>query len=229
VIRRNKNVIVRTSSVICQEDPRDVSCAPGGRRPAVPMLVLGALLFVLSYTDPLGAEIYRFVDEKGVAHFTNIPVDSRYKLFLHDSKPSRHFGSSKTPTCYDPIIKEVCNRYVVDYHLVRAVIKVESDFDPAAVSNKGAKGLMQLMPETAQDMEVGNVFNPRQNIEGGVKYLRRLLDMFNHNLTLSLAAYNAGENAVKQYNLQIPPYQETQDYVKKVLHHFEKFKRGGPF
>lgn len=187
----------------------------------------GALLagfFALFFPHAVFAEIYRFVDEKGVIHFTNVPVDPRYELFLPDSK---HSKSTKCPTTYDPIIKEMCGRYGVDFHLVRAVIKVESDFDPSVISTKGAKGLMQLMPETADDMKVKNVFSPRENIEGGVKYLRRLLDTFDHDLKLSLAAYNAGENVVRKYNLQIPPYPETQNYVKKVIHYFEQFKNGG--
>jgi len=115
-------------------------------------------------------------------------------------------------------------KYSVDSDLVRAVIKAESDFDPMVVSRKGARGLMQLMPETAKDMQVRNVFAPRENIEGGVKYLRRLLNMFEDDLPLSLAAYNAGENVVKQYKNQIPPYKETQEYVKRVLQYLKDYK-----
>ena len=115
-------------------------------------------------------------------------------------------------------------KYGVDSDLVRAVIKAESDFDPMVVSRKGAQGLMQLMPETAKDMQVRNVFAPRENIEGGVKYLRRLLNMFKDDLPLSLAAYNAGENVVKQYKNQIPPYKETQEYVKRVLQYLKDYK-----
>jgi soluble lytic murein transglycosylase len=185
----------------------------------VPFLVILGLLLV----KPTSAEIYRYVDENGVVHFSNVPVDSRYRLFLRGSKPP---GSRKEPSFYDHIIEEIAEKYGVDRHLVRAVIKVESDFDPSLVSKKGAQGLMQLMPETAGDMKVEDAFNPRENIEGGVKYLRRLLDMFDQDLPLTLAAYNAGENIVKKNGHQIPPYKETQEYVKKVLGYFQEYKNG---
>jgi len=179
-------------------------------------LTILLLIFFSSYHA--AADIYRYVDENGVVHFTNVPTDRRYKLFI---------PSSISPSVrYDRIIREVSARYRVDSDLVRAVIKVESDFNPLVVSKKGARGLMQLMPETAQDMKVKNVFNPRENIEGGVKYLRRLLDMFDNDLPLTLAAYNAGENVVKEYNHQIPPYKETKNYIKKVLLCLQNYKNG---
>jgi soluble lytic murein transglycosylase len=108
--------------------------------------------------------------------------------------------------------------------LVKAVIKAESDFDPGAVSRKGAQGLMQLMPDTARDMAVNNPFHPTQNMEGGIRYLRKLLDQFQGNLHLALAAYNAGENAVIKYNNSIPPFEETRTYVKRVLKFFGDFQ-----
>lgn len=182
----------------------------------------GVLTLLLFVTQPVCADIYRFVDEEGVVHFSNVPTDPRFRLYIPSRKPS-----SSSPHQYESIIREVSSRYNMNHHLIRAVIKVESDFNASVVSSKGAQGLMQLMPETASDMQVRNVFNPRENIEGGVKYLRRLLDMFNNNLTLALAAYNAGENMVKQYNFQIPPYKETQDYVRKVLHYFQRYQNGG--
>lgn len=186
-------------------------------------LLLSVFFLILFIPEPTRADIYRYVDENGVAHFTNIPADSRYTLYLRGRKPAK---TSPVPAHYDPIIRQLSNQYDVDYHLVRAVIKVESDFNPSVVSKKGAQGLMQLMPETAQDMNVKDVFDPQDNIRGGVKYLRRLLDMFGEDLPLTLAAYNAGENVVKKYNLQIPPYQETQEYVKKVLRYFDEYKNG---
>ncbi|HNR11894.1 MAG TPA: lytic transglycosylase domain-containing protein [Thermodesulfobacteriota bacterium] len=187
-------------------------------------MMVCASLMVFFFLSPTEADVYRFVDEQGVIHFTNVPSDARYKLYL----PSRkHPHSRGTPSQYDPIIQEMSKKYEVDHNLVRAVIKVESDFNPSVVSTKGAKGLMQLMPETAYDMDVDDVFNPRQNIEGGVKYLRRLLNIFENDLTLTLAAYNAGENTVRQYNLQIPPYKETQDYVRKVMRYFKDYKGSG--
>jgi soluble lytic murein transglycosylase len=112
----------------------------------------------------------------------------------------------------------------MDESLVKAVIKAESDFDPDAVSRKGAQGLMQLMPDTARDMAVSNPFHPTQNMEGGIRYLRKLLDQFQGNLHLALAAYNAGENAVIKYNNSIPPFEETRTYVKRVLKFFGDFQ-----
>ena len=128
----------------------------------------------------VSADIYRYVDEKGTVHFTNLPTDNRYQLYIQGRKTYRStkYDSHK----YDHLIRKMANKYEVDFDLVRAVIKAESSFNPSVVSRKGAQGLMQLMPETAEDMNVKNVFNPKENIEGGVKYLRRLLDMFDNDL-----------------------------------------------
>ncbi|HPD61464.1 MAG TPA: transglycosylase SLT domain-containing protein [Thermodesulfobacteriota bacterium] len=182
---------------------------------------------VLLFFHPLSAsaDIYRYIDEKGTVHFTNVPTDKRYKLYLHSCEG--YFRATKYDCkIYDPLIREMATKYQVDGDLVRAVIKAESDFNPSAVSPKGAKGIMQLMPETAEDMSVKNIFSPRDNIEGGVKYLRRLLNLFNNDLHLTVAAYNAGENAVIGCNYAIPPYCETQDYVKKVLLYLRDYKNG---
>ena len=181
-------------------------------------LMVGCFFFSL----PAFADVYRYVDENGTIHFTNVPTDSRYQVYIHSS---RSFFRPSTYDChdYDQMIQEISDKYAVDYNLVRAVIKAESDFNPSAVSPKGAKGIMQLMPETARDMAVKNVFSPRDNIEGGVKYLRRLLKTFDNDLHLALAAYNAGENTVIAYNYKIPPYAETQQYVKKVLYYLRTY------
>jgi len=127
------------------------------------------------------------------------------------------------PDQYDPMIEEFSKKYGVDSALVKAVIQAESGFNSYAVSRKGAKGLMQLMPQTAAQWNVMNVFNPRENIEGGVRHLKHLLETFGNNLTLSLAAYNAGKNAVIR-NHSIPPYDETQNYVREVLRYYESYK-----
>ncbi len=120
------------------------------------------------------------------------------------------------PSTYLDIIQSACNRHGVDPALVHALVKVESDFNPYALSRKGAMGLMQLMPQTAMDMDVQNSFDPSDNVDGGVKYLRYLIDRYEGNLSLALAAYNSGETAVKKWGT-IPPFKETQNYVQRVL------------
>jgi CheY-like chemotaxis protein len=132
--------------------------------------------------------------------------------------------SEPTPFNYDPVIREAAKRYSVDYALVKAVIKVESNFDPLAISRAGARGLMQLMPGTADVLRVKDPFHPEDNIEGGVRHLRYLLDLFKGNLHLVLAAYNAGEEAVFRYN-DIPPDRETRIYVDRVLQYFRNYSR----
>ena len=126
-------------------------------------------------------------------------------------------------TKYDSLITKASQKYNVESALIKAVIKAESNFNHMAVSRKGAKGLMQLMPSTASSLQVRDSFHPENNIEGGVRYLRYLLRYFNDNLPLALAAYNAGENAVIKYG-GVPPYRETQNYVQRVLSYLDKYK-----
>lgn len=123
----------------------------------------------------------------------------------------------KAPPAFAPLIQQAAHKYGVDPDLVTAVIEAESSFNPRAVSRVGAQGLMQLMPATARALGVENPFDPAQNIEGGTKYLRQLLDQFGSNEALAVAAYNAGPHAVKKYGYNIPPYKETQNYVKRVM------------
>ena len=190
-------------------------------------LIFLKILFIIFFQGfSASADIYRYIDTKGTIHFTNVPTDNRFKLYIRSK--SGFFRAIKYDCRqYDQLIREMAYKYKVDFDLVRAVIKAESDFNPFAVSPKGAKGIMQLMPETAQDMAVCNIFNPRENIEGGVKYLRRLLNMFNNDLKLAVAAYNAGENAVIGYNYTIPPFNETQEYVRRVLYYLRGYKNLG--
>lgn len=177
------------------------------------------------------ADIYQYVDENGVVHFTNVPsgrvkkpskiVTENRKTASSAASPSRGTDNrvrqaESIPVSYVNIINASCTRFGVDPSLVHAIVKVESDFNPFAISRKGAMGLMQLMPQTANTMNVRNTFSPDENVEGGVKYLRYLLDRYEGNISLALAAYNAGETAVKKWGT-IPPYKETQDYVKKIL------------
>ena len=173
------------------------------------------------FTSFAHADIYTYTDESGVVHFSNAPASNdEWRLIIKE----RHFDSKKLVSGgYDNLIHATAVKHGVDPLLVKAVIKAESDFDTNAVSNKGAKGLMQLMPETAEDMGVDNLFDPVQNIEGGVKYLKRLIDTYRSNLPFAIAAYNAGEKSVQKYN-GMPPYRETKSYVRRVLGYLRVYK-----
>jgi soluble lytic murein transglycosylase-like protein len=169
------------------------------------------------------ADIYKFVDKDGVIHFSNVPSTSgKWVLVIKEQRVQFNLGQNFAK--YEPEIWKASQRYSVDYHLVRAVIKAESNFNPKAVSKAGARGLMQLMPQTASILQVNDSFHPEENIDGGVRYLRYLLNLYNDNLQLALAAYNAGEKAVFKYR-GIPPYQETQTYVQRVLGYYQKYSR----
>ena len=177
------------------------------------------------------ADIYSFTDERGVVHFTNIPgLDRRYKLIRREAgSQTPRSGQVWMPTEADikrfsSIIDVAARTHGVEPALVQAVITAESGFNPNAVSRAGASGLMQLMPDTARRYGVRNIFDPSENIHGGVKYLKDLLGMFNGDLKLALAGYNAGENAVIRAGHRIPPYAETQHYVPKVIGIYHRFR-----
>ncbi|MDY6880530.1 MAG: lytic transglycosylase domain-containing protein [Thermodesulfobacteriota bacterium] len=182
--------------------------------------VIGIAIFIYGYSTAV-ADIYRYEDENGVSHFTNIKGDTRYRLFIRTPK--------KTPAQYiqqyGSIINQAASRFRVDPHLVKAVIKAESDFDHQAISHKGAKGLMQLMPETADTLEVKDPFDPEENIFGGTRYLSLLLKRFKNNKRLAVAAYNAGPERVEKHN-GIPPISETEAFVKRVMNFYQSFKKG---
>jgi soluble lytic murein transglycosylase-like protein len=192
----------------------------------VTLVIFYCLLFLPGLSS---AGIYKYVDENGTIHFTNCPRDPKFKLYIRESKEdvgdennssSSYINDSNQ---YDSLISEFSKKYQVDFALIKAIIRTESAFNPFAISRKGAKGLMQLMPETASRMNVSNIFNPRENIEGGVRHFRYLLSLFNDDLRLSLAAYNAGENIVAELR-SIPPYRETVDYVRKVLSYYQSYR-----
>ena len=171
------------------------------------------------------ADIYSFVDAAGVTHFSNVPVDKRYRLLLAApvearAQPAPAGNWLAKSTLFDPMIERAARSAAVRPELVRAVIVVESAFNPRAVSKRGAQGLMQLQPSTARRYGVSDAFDPEQNITAGAHYLRDLLARFGNDLELTLAAYNAGEEAVERYGRSIPPFSETRHYVPAVMRVF---------
>jgi soluble lytic murein transglycosylase len=182
---------------------------------------------------PARADIYRHVDADGVVHFTNAPqYTSRpnkqsWAFYRKEMRP-RQPGSSTVAMVhvYTDLIREHARAYRLEEALVKAVIKAESNYNPQSLSNKGAQGLMQLIPETARLMNVIDPFDPAENIRGGSNYLRLMLDQFSGNLDLALAAYNAGPNAVLRHG-GIPPYAETRQYVQRVRRYLDQYRRHG--
>ena len=188
--------------------------------------IIGFVVIITLVQCPVLADIFVQVDKEGVMHFTNTPTRGGYRVFIREKTRRYHARRARTnvdSTRYDTLIRECSQRHGVDFALVKAIIRAESDFDPEAISPKGAQGLMQLMPETAKKLSVFDPFNPKDNIEGGVKYLKYLLKRFDHNLPLSLAAYNAGETTVSQSGA-VPGYPETTDYVTKVLQYHHEYQ-----
>jgi soluble lytic murein transglycosylase-like protein len=192
-------------------------------------------LLVCGLTPSANANIYWFTDETGVVHFSNVPTDKRYVPYtVTDGADNRKANSGKgdrrsaTPLRiqYGAIIEEIARTYALEGALIHAVVVTESAYNPMAVSKKGAAGLMQLMPETARRYGATDRFDPSQNLHAGARYLSDLLKMFKGNVSLALAAYNAGENNVVKYGNQIPPFQETQTYVPRVLSLYNKYRLG---
>jgi soluble lytic murein transglycosylase-like protein len=188
--------------------------------------LLAALAVTALLAVPAGAQTYRFMEPDGTVHFTNTPTDPEYQwtsLIASEAVPEALQGPLQGPlqnlAPYAREIREAAERYQVEEGLIKAVIRVESGFNSRAVSPKGARGLMQLMPSTASMLGVRDSFDPRQNIDAGVRHLRGLIDRFNSDLKLALAAYNAGEQAVMNHR-GIPPYRETRDYVTRILGFF---------
>jgi soluble lytic murein transglycosylase-like protein len=210
---------------------------------AVP-LACASLAIVPLFPGVASADIFQYTDADGVVHFTSSrPSDARAKLYLRGvdaarpavTKPSGGVAPGSFTafapqdkdvarfTRYDEWIREAATLYQIPEQLVRAVIKVESDYDPRAVSSAGARGLMQLMPDTADRLQVRDINDPRENIFGGVRYLRILANSFNGDLALTVAGYNAGEDAVMRYG-GIPPYTQTRDYVVKVTGYYRRYR-----
>ena len=177
------------------------------------------LAFSLFANSTAWADVYRYVDKNGVWHFTNIKTNKRYSIFIKSPRKS----SVKYIEEYSEIIRQASERFEIDPYLIRAIIKAESGFDHRAVSSKGAQGLMQLMPGTADDMAVSDPFNPEENIFGGTRYVSLLLKRFKNNMILALAAYNAGPETVKSFN-GMPPFPETKEFVKQVMRYYETYQ-----
>jgi soluble lytic murein transglycosylase len=169
------------------------------------------------------ADIYKYIDSNGVLHFTNAPTSSDYRLYIKE-RPAILLQVSSIGK-YEPIISAASQRHGISAHLLKAIIKVESDYNPQAVSRKGAKGLMQIMPETIKALNIANVFDPWENIMGGARYFKQLFNRYEGKLPLALAAYNAGPGVVDRFG-SIPPFRETEAYVEKVIKYYYSFKRG---
>ncbi|TQV75650.1 lytic transglycosylase domain-containing protein [Aliikangiella marina] len=188
------------------------------------------LMTVMLFAFPAIAEsnVYRFVNQNGDVEFTDRPKHDGFVRIVKTwkgwkpVKANPNFRANRKK--YSPLIAEAAKEFDFPVEFIHAVIHAESHFDPYAVSSAGAMGLMQLMPATASRFGVNDRQNPRQNIYGGVRYLRYLSEMFDGNLTLTLAAYNAGENAVKRFGYKVPPYQETRRYIKKVNRFYSSYR-----
>jgi soluble lytic murein transglycosylase-like protein len=175
------------------------------------------------------ADVYSFTDANGVAHFSNVPSDPRFQLLIATTGDTVEAGAKEKPVNwlarsaqYDGVIIGAAKAATIQAALVRAVIVVESGFNPRAVSKKGAVGLMQLQPATARRYGVKNIYDPGENVRAGAHYLSDLLARFDSNMELALAAYNAGEDAVERYGRHVPPYRETMAYVPSVMKIYQR-------
>jgi soluble lytic murein transglycosylase len=186
--------------------------------------LLVAMVMVILSSTPLRADIYMYVDRDGVVHFTNAPTASEndYRVYVKEKKV--YSSQIYSPQSFEDYIRQASDLYGIAFPLLKAIIKAESDFNPRAVSKKGAMGLMQIMPENIKAMNISNPFDPLENILGGARYFREMLDRFEGHLSLSLAAYNAGPKAVERYNNQIPPYKETENYIERVLKFYSSYQ-----
>ena len=197
-----------------------------GRAAAVFFIVPGILvigILVAGMVPSALADIYKYIDSNGVIHFTNTPTSTGFVLYMKEGEKNTRPLSSG-PSEYEGIIQKAGEKYGLDIALIKAVIQAESNFNPRAVSKKGARGLMQIMPENNRSLNISNAFDPSQNIMGGAYYLKKLLIRYENRLALALAAYNAGPEAVDRYR-RIPPFKETQGYVQKVMGLYNRFKR----
>jgi soluble lytic murein transglycosylase-like protein len=201
------------------------------------MRLQGSALIVLVLGLCLGrpgwADIYVLTAADGTVSLSNVPTDERYTVLIAapqqvaaapEAKPGKPVPALARKARYERMVEEASRINGLESALLHAVISVESSYNPRAVSKKGAAGLMQLMPATARRYGVADAFDPVQNLGGGARYLRHLLELFDSDVSLALAAYNAGENAVKKHGNSIPPYRETLHYVPKVLDYYQRYR-----
>lgn len=181
-------------------------------------LMLYAVVIALFPMGNAAADIYRFRDEDGIWHFSNTRSDLRYRLYLRTSR----LGGVQYLRKYDAIIRRAAEQFEIEANLIKAIIKAESSFDPNAISESGAQGLMQLMPDTAEEMSVNNPFDPEENILGGTRYLSLLLKRFKHDKRLAIAAYNVGATTVTKHN-DVPPIPQTKRFVERVMKFYREF------
>ena len=207
--------ITKSARVVAQSQPSKNQVL------ALTVLVAVTLIVTFMAIPQAKADIYVYIDQNGVCHFTNAPTSGKYKVYMREAafKPS----AARTMKQYDQVIAEAANSNGLSPHLLKALIHVESAFNPKAVSKKGALGLTQIMPDNLDRLNVRNPFDPKDNIMGGARYLKAMMDRFGGRLNLALAAYNAGPSAVERYR-DIPPYTETRSYVEKVLKYFRYYK-----
>jgi soluble lytic murein transglycosylase-like protein len=201
---------------------------------ATRLLLAGLLLLPAAAR---GADVYSYVDADGVVHFSNAPTDRRYRRVTRTSDVAGVYRAPPRPAAngapagrgsagYDPHIRTASEKYRIPEELLRAVMAVESNYNPRALSEKGAIGLMQLMPRTAEDMYVGDVWDPGQNIDGGARYLRQLANQYQGDVVKTLAAYNAGPEAVRRAGGAVPNIPETREYVRRVLALYQDYRAG---
>jgi len=189
---------------------------------AVYGVIISAGLTLLSPSIPY-ADIYMYRDQNGVLHFTNVPTSPKYQIYIRERRVRRL--KTNASRRYDHLIIRASEKHGVSFSLLKAIIKAESDFNPKAVSKRGAMGLMQIMPENVRLLHIKDPFDPWENIMGGTRYFKEMLRRYPGRLPLAIAAYNAGPQAVDRYN-NIPPFPETRQYVKKVLRYYKAFKKG---
>lgn len=210
------------------------SFAARGQPRATALPVIGLLLGLCVLSNAAHGDIYMFTDANGTPNFSNVPTDTRYVLTLKTDQPKeptisplrRDHGINRLQQkAYTPEINQVASLYHLDPALLHAVIATESGYQANAVSNKGAMGLMQLMPATAKRYGASDPFNPDQNIRAGAQHLSGLLQLFGNDLNLALAAYNSGAGNVVKYGDHIPPFPETAAYVPKVMGLYRKYQQ----